>query len=175
MTKNVKIILIVSIILGIGFFLFFFNQNPSLNNDEEKIEEPTNQELKVDDEEIEEPINQESKVDDEEIEEPLNKNELLEPEESKKTIHDFIQCLKEKGVIIYGSEWCPFCKDLAESLGGYEVVDPIYVECTVEKERCSQEMIGRGVPEIQIKGELYQGSRDPEEIAKETSCELYYE
>lgn len=90
------------------------------------------------------------------------------------TIDDFVQCLKEKGLVIYGEEWCSYCTQLAESLGGYETVDLIYVECTEERERCNEEMLGRGVPEIQIKGEMYEGSRDPRKLAEETNC-VYYQ
>ncbi len=85
---------------------------------------------------------------------------------------DLIGCLEQNGVRIYGAEWCPACSRLAESLGGYDVVDPIWVECTDEQQRCQQEMHGSGVPEIQINGQLYQGSRDPEAIAEEVGCSI---
>ncbi len=88
------------------------------------------------------------------------------------TAGDLIGCLEQNGVRIYGAEWCPACSRLAESLGGYDVVDPIWVECTDEQQRCQQEMHGSGVPEIQINGQLYQGSRDPEAIAEEVGCSI---
>ncbi len=97
----------------------------------------------------------------------------IDEEIGETTIDDFIQCLKERGLVIYGEEWCPYCTQLAESLGGYETADPIYVECTEERERCNEEMLGGGVPEIQIKGEMYRGSRDPRKLAEETNCTYY--
>ncbi len=83
---------------------------------------------------------------------------------------ELVDCLDEEGVTIYGSEWCPYCTELAEAFGGYDTVDPIWVECTEEEQRCEEEMQGQGVPEIQINGELYEGPRDPESIAQEVGC-----
>ncbi len=84
---------------------------------------------------------------------------------------DFINCLDEGGVTIYGAEWCGFCNQLAESFGGYDLVDPIWVECTEEEERCEEEKEEGGVPETQINGEIIMGAV-PEQIAEEAGCEL---
>ncbi len=92
-------------------------------------------------------------------------------EEGSEIGFDLIDCLAEAGVVIYGSVTCPFCTQLAESLGGYDAIDPIYVECPDDPERCEAEMYGRGVPEIQIEGEFYQGSRDPVDLAEAVGCE----
>ena len=100
-----------------------------------------------------------------------NENEAVESEETEEGgMTSLVQCLGDEGVTIYGSSWCPYCTDLVESFGGYDVVDPVYVECTEEEGRCMEEMIGSGVPEIQIKGEMYRGSRDPEGIAEAVGC-----
>ena len=85
---------------------------------------------------------------------------------------ELISCLEEKGVVIYGGAYCPFCAQLAESLGGYDAIEAIYVECTEKGERCNEEMQTDLVPEIQIKGELYEGGISPEEIAQAVGCEL---
>ncbi len=85
---------------------------------------------------------------------------------------EFISCLKEEGVVIYGSPWCPACSQLVENFGGYKKIEPIYVDCTEEEERCELEKLTEYVPEIQIKENLYEGPRNLEDIAKETSCEL---
>ena len=83
---------------------------------------------------------------------------------------ELVSCLKTAGVVIYGTVTCPFCVRLVEDFGGYEVIGPIYVECTEYSDRCNEEMIGRGVPEIQIKGEMYQGSRVPADIGRAVGC-----
>ena len=85
---------------------------------------------------------------------------------------EFVLCLRDAGVVIYGSVTCPICTQLAQSFGGYDVIEPIYVECSQELGRCQSEMIGRGVPEIQIDGEFYRGSRDPVEIGRAVGCQL---
>ena len=86
------------------------------------------------------------------------------------TLEDFNQCLADNGVVIYGSEWCPACNSLVEILGGHEKVNPVYVECTIEQERCQREQMTGYVPEIQIYGEVYQGSRSLESLAEITGC-----
>ncbi len=85
---------------------------------------------------------------------------------------ELVECLDDNDVLIYGAEWCPYCTELAESFGGYDVVDPIWVECTEEEQRCEQEMIDEGVPEIQIDGEMYHGVREPESIGEAVGCEI---
>jgi glutaredoxin len=99
----------------------------------------------------------------------INSNEK---NEIGKGIEEFNQCLADNGIVIYGSEWCPYCKQLVETLGGYNALGSVYVECTKEEQRCQQEMIGRGVPEIQINGKMYQGSRSLEGLSQATGCPI---
>lgn len=105
-----------------------------------------------------------SKEEENEIEtENDNEEELLLGDE-------IMSCLAKNDVVVYGSSWCGACAQLVESFGGYEKIDPIYVECTEEEGRCNTEKVTGYVPEIQIKGELYQGPRSISEIAKEVDC-----
>ncbi len=96
-----------------------------------------------------------------------NQEEITEEKEK-----DLINCLKEEGVVIYGSIYCPACTALAERFGGYEMISPIYVECSQEWERCDREIQAGYVPEIQIKGEVYQGPRELESIAEAAGCNI---
>lgn len=84
----------------------------------------------------------------------------------------FNECLAENGMVIYGASTCPACRNLVELLGGYEEASPVYVECTQERQRCSQEARSGYVPEIQINGVLYQGQRSLESFAEVTGCPL---
>ncbi len=98
-------------------------------------------------------------------------------EADEKITDDFMQCLKEEGVVIYGSTTCPACSRLEGEYGGYEIVKPIYLDCSrlgseEELARCKEEMKTGFVPEIQIKGELFDEWGSPETLAKETGCEL---
>lgn len=87
-------------------------------------------------------------------------------------IDSLVLCMKDAGVVIFGSVTCPYCVQLVEAFGGYDVIAPIYVECSQEGLRCQSEMIGRGVPEIQISGEMYRGSRNPQDIGRAVGCEI---
>ena len=100
------------------------------------------------------------------------KNGAEENEKETEITKSFIECLANAGVVIYGSETCPACASLVNSLGGYEKIESIYVECSQEMERCSSEMQTNYVPEIQIQGKIYTGPRDPGSIAETVSCEI---
>jgi hypothetical protein len=81
-----------------------------------------------------------------------------------------IECLHDSGVVIYGSKYCPACIALVDSFGGYDKISPIYVDCNEDNERCLAEMKTDYIPEIQIKGVLYVGERNPVSIFKKTNC-----
>ncbi|MFP4403909.1 MAG: peptidylprolyl isomerase [Candidatus Woesearchaeota archaeon] len=87
-------------------------------------------------------------------------------------LKEFNECLADSGMVIYGSSTCPYCGQLVELLGGSDAVKPVYVECTENQERCISEMIGKGVPEIQLNGELYEGQRTIENLAEATNCSI---
>ncbi|MFP4116716.1 MAG: hypothetical protein ACLFTY_01730 [Candidatus Aenigmatarchaeota archaeon] len=92
---------------------------------------------------------------------------------SEEEARDFIDCLDEGGVTIYGTHTCSACTQLAESLGGFDLIGQIFVECSQEQQRCSNEMKRTAVPEIHINGQHYNtGVVSPGEIADEVNCEL---
>ena len=91
---------------------------------------------------------------------------------SNNTMKEFNQCLADNGVVIYGSQWCSACKNLVSLLGGYDAVEPVYVECTKEQQRCQNEAKSGYVPEIHINGELYKGSRTLDAFSEITGCQL---
>ena len=134
-------------------------------------EEEIKQELPEEDREFQEDTNDQEEPEKQTDQEDLQEQEESDPEQND-PMETLVSCLEEEGVVIYGSVTCPFCTELANEFGGYEVIDSIYVECTEEPDRCDEEMIGRGVPEIQIEGEMYQGSREPAAIGQAVGCEL---
>ena len=103
-----------------------------------------------------------------ETEDTTGEEKTAEKEEPK----TFVQCLADKGVVIYGMRTCPACKQLADSFGGYDAISLIYVECTEEQERCRNEMKTKYVPEIQIMAELFENGRTSEALAKATGCAI---
>jgi len=92
----------------------------------------------------------------------------------------FVDCLREEGVVIYGSSASQGAAVLEEDFGGIEAVRPIYLDCEMgseaEFDRCQREKKTEYFPEIQIKGELYETPipirRAPEKLSQETGCEL---
>jgi len=91
-------------------------------------------------------------------------------EEDIKKIKTFVGCLEKKNLKIYGANWCGWTKRLVvQTLGGFDVAKPIYVECTEDKELCSAEGI-EGYPTIKVDGEPYTGGRTFEALSEATGC-----
>ncbi len=86
--------------------------------------------------------------------------------------YQLMDCLKDNGVVIYGSRTCPACSALVDAYGGSEAVSGIYVECTTDRERCASEKFTDFVPEIQVEGEPYEGSRELSALANAVGCDL---
>jgi len=92
-------------------------------------------------------------------------------EEDLEKIKPFINCLAEKGVKVYGANWCGWTKKLVvNTLGGFDIAEPIYIECTENEDLCASEGV-TGYPTIKINNELYDGERTLEGLATATSCE----
>ncbi len=116
--------------------------------------------------------NKETEEIDNQKEEDQQKEEEVEYQINERDKVSFIDCLADAGVVIYGSNTCPACAKLSEEYGGYEKMGPIYVECSEEWERCSKEMLVGYVPAVQINGKLFNGWGSPENLAKETGCDI---
>ena len=79
------------------------------------------------------------------------------------------KCLTEKGMAMYGAEWCSHCKTQKERFGdAFQYVD--YTECPDNTEKCTAEGI-QGFPSWKFNGEIYPGARDLTELASITGCE----
>jgi hypothetical protein len=94
----------------------------------------------------------------------------------KQRIEEFISCLKEAGVVIYGSSVCPACAQLEKEYGGKEVLKPIYLDCSgrgpeQETKECNEKLQTGFVPEIQINGALFDAWGSPQALAQETGCD----
>jgi len=84
---------------------------------------------------------------------------------------DFVQCLVDSDLVIYVSDTCPACTDLVNELGGYDTVEGLLVNCNEQPERCENEKQTDFVPEIQYRGEIYEGGRSMNDLADLTGCE----
>ena len=50
------------------------------------------------------------------------------PSLDKEELNEFVGCLEKANFVIYGANWCGYTKELVAMLGGWEIIDPIYVE-----------------------------------------------
>ena len=96
---------------------------------------------------------------------------LIEKKTAKKEngITGFVTCLERAGFRIYGANWCGWTRKLVDEFGGFDVVKPIYIECTEQQRLCNEKGI-RGYPTILIKDKPYIGERTFEGFEKATGC-----
>ncbi|MBT4805212.1 hypothetical protein HON71_03495 [Candidatus Woesearchaeota archaeon] len=82
----------------------------------------------------------------------------------------FAQCLTEKGVKMYGTEWCSHCKNQKAAFGNsFQFVD--YVDCDKNKNECSLAGV-EGYPTWKINGKNYPGEQQLNKLASLSGCEL---
>lgn len=83
---------------------------------------------------------------------------------------DFARCLTEKGVVMYGSKYCPHCLNQKEMFGtSFQYIN--YVECTEDSNLCTEKGI-TAVPAWSINGNLYTGEKTIQELSSLSGCEL---
>ena len=92
--------------------------------------------------------------------------------DEQKNGNNFVECLVDAGMVVYGSKTCPACMNLVEKFGGYDEMGDLFVSCGDDGDRCEKEMQTNYVPVIQINGELFEDGRELEDFAKATGCEL---
>lgn len=92
-------------------------------------------------------------------------------------VHDsFIQCLADKGVVMYGAYWCPHCKEQKELFGtSFEQV--AYVECAdpanprQQAEACKEAHIDGYPTWIKADGKRLTGVQSIDAIAQWSDCQ----
>ncbi len=97
--------------------------------------------------------------------------QYLEVELSPEELNDFVNCLKEKGMVIYGADWCPYTVQLIDLLGGKEAVGSMYIDCEEQQELCQEKGI-MGYPTILINDNKYKKERTLSDFAEITGCEI---
>ena len=71
---------------------------------------------------------------------------------------------------MYGTEWCPHCKNQKELFGdSFKQVD--YIDCDIRKSECAQAGI-KGYPTWIISGEKYPGVQQLGRLATLSGCKL---
>jgi glutaredoxin len=83
---------------------------------------------------------------------------------------DFAKCLSQKGVTMYGAEWCTHCKNQKAMFGdSFKYVT--YVECTTSQAACSAAGV-TGYPTWVINGKAYPGEQSLQSLSTLTGCPL---
>lgn len=96
-------------------------------------------------------------------------------------LEDFANCLTDKGIVMYGAEWCPHCKNEKKRFGA-AFEDVAYVECPDEPEKCITAGIegyptwifpdGYSPTGSPVKGKIFKGEQGLEKLSKESGCPL---
>ena len=160
---GVAVVLLV-VVMSLYYLGFFDNPNEGVNGENIQSDFLQQEQSLTDDFVIEE-------------EEELEIEEYVEPQEQEEEIvvlptTEFIQCLADSGMVIYGSSTCGACANLVNLFGGYEAVGPIYVECSGNWDICGEKTETGYVPEIRINDVLFGGANTLENFAAQTGCEL---
>ena len=82
----------------------------------------------------------------------------------------FAQCLTEKGVQMYGTEWCSHCKNQKKLFGSsFEFID--YIDCDEDRAECVKAEV-TGYPTWRVNGQNYPGEKSLERLGNLGGCEL---
>jgi glutaredoxin len=82
----------------------------------------------------------------------------------------FAQCLTEKEIKMYGTEWCPHCKDQKGLFGNsFDYVD--YIDCDKDRNICTLAGV-TGYPTWKINGQNYPGTQQLSRLSELSECEL---
>lgn len=82
----------------------------------------------------------------------------------------FAKCLTEKGVVMYGTEWCSHCKNQKELFGNsYRFIN--YIDCEKQASKCFQDGV-KGYPTWIIDGKMYAGEQQFLDLAFVSGCQF---
>ncbi len=82
---------------------------------------------------------------------------------------EFAQYLTQQEVKMYGTDWCPHCKNQKKLFGNsFQYID--YIDCDWDGELCEVAKI-RGYPTWNIDGQNYPGEQSLERLASLTGYE----
>ena len=108
------------------------------------------------------------------VKQTIEKEEIqdIQPvqEEQASSLDSFAKCLTDKGITMYGTEWCGYCNKQKALFGdSFQYVN--FVDCDENKEACSNSGI-RGYPSWIINSELKPGLTQLEDLASLSGCEI---
>lgn len=99
----------------------------------------------------------------------LNSAGKNKPAEGK--LDDFAKCLAQKGITMYGADWCPHCQNEKKAFGSSFKFVP-YIECPADPKKCIDKGI-EGYPTwILPSGKKLVGEQGLQKLSEESGCEL---
>ena len=97
--------------------------------------------------------------------------ELRKNKQFNNTLDAFATCLKDKGAVMYGADWCPHCQNEKKAFGDSFRLVP-YIECPQEPRLCIEKGI-QGYPTwIFPTGARLEGEQGLQKLSAESGCEL---
>jgi glutaredoxin len=84
------------------------------------------------------------------------------------TATSLAKCLTEKKVVMYGTEWCSYCKMQKKDFGT-SFKDVTFVDCDKEKAKCQAAGV-TGYPTWKINGKNYPGKQSLSTLASLSGC-----
>ena len=86
-------------------------------------------------------------------------------------LDSFAKCLAERGITMYGADWCPHCQNEKKAFGkSFRFVK--YVECPNEPQKCIDAGINGYPTWIFSDGKKLEGEQGLEKLSRESGCEL---
>lgn len=84
----------------------------------------------------------------------------------------FAQCLTDKGVKMYGADWCPHCQNQKKAFGSsFKFVDYVRCELDGNKQKCENSDI-KGYPTwVFPSGERVEGEASFYDLSSKSGCE----
>lgn len=84
-------------------------------------------------------------------------------------LDEFAKCLNQKGIVMYGANWCPHCQNEKKAFGkSFSFVN--YVECPENPQRCLAAKIDGYPTWIFPDGRRLIGEQGIENLARESGC-----
>jgi len=83
---------------------------------------------------------------------------------------EFAQCLTEKGIKMYGTNWCSYCQRQKDMFGSsFKYIN--FVDCDKNRQECLSAEVD-GYPTWKINGQNYPGVQQLDRLAQLSGCEL---
>ncbi len=87
-------------------------------------------------------------------------------------MHDaFARCLTQKGLVMYGTEWCPHCQEQKQLFGpSFKYVT--YVNCDLQPDACNAANVTTYPTWVYPEGPVTEGTQPLSALADRASCPL---